>query len=72
MPIYEYQCEECSTEFERLVKNGDDVVNCECGSEKVSRRWSVFAAHTASTSSGGAAPMPSCQTCPAGGSCGLS
>ena len=71
MPIYEYHCDECGTEFERLVPSPAEVAKCECGNEKVERRWSVFAAHTAAGSSSSSAG-PACPTCPMGGSCGLS
>ena len=71
MPIYEYHCDECGTDFERLVRTADEAATCECGSDKIERRWSVFAAHTAVGSSPSSAG-PACPTCPMGGSCGLS
>lgn len=73
MPIYEYHCSECNADFERLVRTEKDAVVCECGNADVERRWSVFAAHSATGSSGSASmPVPPCQmNCPGGG-CGLS
>ena len=34
MPIFEYRCEKCGEEFERLVPKADAKVHCEkCGIE---------------------------------------
>lgn len=65
MPIYEYRCEKCGTQFEELTLSvpEDDRVNCRsCGSKKVSRLLSAFAVHTQS------APAPA-EAGPCGG-CG--
>ncbi len=70
MPIYEYHCESCGADFERLLKNREERVACDCGSEKVERRMSVFAAHNGAGKS--SAPAPACQTCCQGGACELS
>ena len=45
MPIYEFTCEECGKEFERLVFGSDqDAVKCPaCGSDRTRREFSVFA-----------------------------
>ena len=33
MPIYDYVCEDCLIEFDKLVRNGDEPTNCpECDS----------------------------------------
>lgn len=44
MPLYEYQCQECGQEFEKLRSISDrDSVNCPtCGSGKVGRKMSLF------------------------------
>ena len=66
MPIYEYVCMSCESHFEELVR-GDETPACpDCGTAKVQRQLSVFAAHgvTAQPSFGGAAG--GC----CGGSCG--
>lgn len=43
MPIYEYACESCGTQFEKLVRRADDSVDCpDCHSEKLSKRYSTF------------------------------
>ena len=75
MPIFEFQCESCSKEFEELVSSpaaAKDVVCPACGKRKATRKISVFAAQ-----SGGKPSEPSgfgsgCGRCgnPAG-PCGL-
>jgi putative FmdB family regulatory protein len=73
MPIFEYTCQSCGEEFEQLIR-GDEKAACpSCGKKRLSKRWSVPAAH-------GAAVEPSCPAgqcgmmppggCP-GGQCGL-
>ncbi len=42
MPIFEYICEKCSLEFEKLVFSGQKVTCCKCGSEDVKKKFSVF------------------------------
>ena len=56
MPLYEYRCEECGVQFEKLVgaSSRDDVECTECGAEKTERQVSTFAAR----STGGAASAP--------------
>ncbi|MDX9715515.1 MAG: zinc ribbon domain-containing protein [Dissulfurispiraceae bacterium] len=42
MPIFEYKCEKCSEEFEKLV-HGSHTVKCpKCSSENVVKKFSVF------------------------------
>lgn len=69
MPVYEYKCHGCDERFEQLVRSvdGDDGMKCpQCGSTKVERLLSVFAARDG----GSAAPASACQQCgEAGGSC---
>lgn len=45
MPIYEFSCEKCGREFERLVFASDrEPVKCpDCGSDHTRRELSVFA-----------------------------
>jgi putative FmdB family regulatory protein len=65
MPLYEYTCRNCSSEFELLVR-GSEVPRCpECDSPKLDKLLSVPAAHTA-----GSRDLPTCQPTPARG-CGL-
>ncbi|MCX6984029.1 MAG: zinc ribbon domain-containing protein, partial [Lentisphaerae bacterium] len=45
MPIYEYMCSKCGSEFEMLVKSSSEKVNCpKCSDSKVQRKLSVFSA----------------------------
>ncbi|MEW6002027.1 MAG: zinc ribbon domain-containing protein [Nitrospirota bacterium] len=42
MPIYEYKCNECGEDFERLVF-GNQKVNCpKCNSEDIKKKFSTF------------------------------
>ncbi|MCC6538025.1 MAG: zinc ribbon domain-containing protein [Bryobacterales bacterium] len=75
MPIFEYRCEDCGTQFEKLVRNSDaEPPHCpSCGEAHLEQQLSTFAAHA----NAGAAPMPSGGGCPAGmcrtpGLCGRS
>ena len=43
MPIFEYECKDCSHQFEFLQFRRDEKVNCpKCDSKKVARLFSVF------------------------------
>ncbi|RPI58017.1 MAG: zinc ribbon domain-containing protein [Planctomycetaceae bacterium] len=62
MPVYEYICDDCSKAFEALTSMSKPSVPCpDCGSKKVTRQFSTFAAHMG-------APSP-CKsgTCPSSG-----
>ena len=69
MPIYEYVCMSCESHFEELVRHDESPACPDCGTTKVQRQFSVFAAHgtssqpsfTSSTGGGGGC---------CGGSCG--
>ena len=44
MPMYEYECNECQHEFEELVRNSEEKVECpECGTGNVGRLLSRVA-----------------------------
>jgi putative FmdB family regulatory protein len=72
MPIYEYQCRSCETDFEQFVRSleSDEPVACpHCKSKRVERKLSVFAAHQGGGSS---SPPPSpCASCCDAGSCAM-
>ena len=56
MPIYEYECGDCTTRFEVLVMGSNpEPDECDCGSQAIERVFSRFSAQ-----SGSAAP----ETCP--------
>jgi putative FmdB family regulatory protein len=65
MPLYEYTCHKCSSDFELLIR-GDEAAECPgCGSRDLEKLLSVPAAHTAGSSN-----LPVCGAAgPA--SCGL-
>jgi putative FmdB family regulatory protein len=65
MPIYEYHCQRCSSEFELLVRSDEQPSCPECGGRKLEKLLSVPAAHSASSRS-----LPICEA-PRGGGCGL-
>jgi putative FmdB family regulatory protein len=66
MPIYEYICDECKTQFEKIVINKQQEVSCpKCASKKATIQLSVFA--TANGSSG--SPSSGGGSC-CGGGCG--
>lgn len=45
MPLYEYHCNHCQTDHELLVRSRRTRVNCpKCGSRKLAKKLSVFAA----------------------------
>lgn len=61
MPIFEYKCDSCGTEFEKLVRRRDEAgdVSCpDCGERRLSQQYSRFAARNAE--SGSSAEAPSC------------
>ena len=44
MPLFEYVCEECGTQFEKIVPTHTSSVECvSCKSVEVERQLSVFA-----------------------------
>ncbi|MBF0273917.1 MAG: zinc ribbon domain-containing protein [Nitrospinae bacterium] len=73
MPIYEYICEECNKQFEKMIfSQEDNNVNCPtCSSIKVSKQFSTFSAHGNSSPSAdvpaGGCPSMMGGGCPSGG-----
>ncbi len=68
MPIYEYHCQDCGTDFEKLVRKADDQVACpSCGdgkeTQRLEMRYSTFAAHA------NGSPSPRGQQPQMGGGC---
>lgn len=44
MPLYEFTCAQCGRDFEELVSSASGPVKCpDCKSDKVERKFSVFA-----------------------------
>lgn len=54
MPVYEYSCEGCGHDLELLVMGSAKPVCPDCGSKKLQRKFSTFAARQ------GMASTPSC------------
>lgn len=70
MPLYEYQCKECSGKFEALVsyKNADNHVECpHCNSKETERQLSTFSASVGSSKSGAACEYSTGSSCNAPG-----
>ncbi|MBI5103306.1 MAG: zinc ribbon domain-containing protein [Nitrospirae bacterium] len=42
MPIYEYICNDCGEEFERLVFGGTVVICMKCASGNIKKKMSAF------------------------------
>jgi putative FmdB family regulatory protein len=50
MPLFEYQCKRCGTNFEALVRPGDPSPSCpECHSEELEKLLSMFAVSSETT-----------------------
>jgi putative FmdB family regulatory protein len=48
MPIYEYVCDDCKAEFERIVTNRQQEISCpKCSSNKATIQLSVFSSAVA-------------------------
>lgn len=74
MPIYEYHCDDCGTDFEKLVPRAAQAseVRCpSCATSHLTLKLSTFAARSGSSSSQSDLPMcPSGGVCPNPGLCG--
>lgn len=67
MPIYEYICEDCQTEFEKIVINKQQEITCpKCAGTKNKLQLSVFA----TAGNGGSSKGPSFSGGGGGGCCG--
>jgi putative FmdB family regulatory protein len=64
MPLYEYACRDCNTEFELLIRGQEQPQCPHCESHELTRLLSAPAAHTAGRD------LPLCTPATAGG-CGL-
>jgi putative FmdB family regulatory protein len=70
MPIYEYMCEDCGTQFEALrpMKDADAPIGCRsCESRRTGRMLSMFYAQSGGRTVAGTSGT-SCGSC-SGGSC---
>jgi putative FmdB family regulatory protein len=65
MPIFEYLCDDCGTKFEKLVRNGDQVLCPSCGEHHLTTQYSTFAPRAngvSKDSAMGSCPSGMCQT----------
>jgi len=67
MPIYEYRCQQCGQQFEKLVRSSSAQNNVECPychSTQVKKEFSVFGlgGRDKGLSFNTSAPAPSCNT----------
>lgn len=67
MPIYEYACNECREEFEKLVFSGTVVLCPKCSSGNIRKKMSTFGMGGTEKPSAGPAAS-GCSSC-SGGSC---
>ena len=58
MPIHEYACRACGSEFETLVRSSDTPSCDSCGSTELQKKLSVFATQGSVT-----AEAAACGTC---------
>ncbi|MGQ9634253.1 MAG: FmdB family zinc ribbon protein [Bryobacteraceae bacterium] len=74
MPIYEYLCNDCGTEFEKRVARAEDagsVICPSCGKSHLTQRFSSFATMTQGLSRSEAPSCAAGSCCPSAGTCGL-
>lgn len=74
MPMYEYRCRSCDTEFETLVQGSARPVCPHCGGRKLEKKLSVFAVSSTGGKESAAEPSGPCRSCPHSGgpgACGL-
>jgi putative FmdB family regulatory protein len=69
MPIYEFHCGQCDKDSEILVRSSDwSGTKCpQCGSTKLSKKFSIFASAVPTSGPGVA---PACLAKPSGCGCG--
>jgi putative FmdB family regulatory protein len=63
MPIYEYQCNECGDEFEKMVRfsEADHAQSCPlCQSQNTRKKISTFASHGSTPSGSSVSSGSSC------------
>jgi len=73
MPIYEYQCQVCEQQFEEMVRHAEsEEVHCpRCGTDEVSRLFSLFGVGPATGATVDSAAVGDSHSCGCGGcTCG--
>jgi putative FmdB family regulatory protein len=61
MPLFQYHCEKCTEDHEILVRGSEEPACPSCGSKRLTKLASAFAAVTAAAGSDG--PSPACGSC---------
>jgi putative FmdB family regulatory protein len=71
VPVYEFVCDDCQTEFEELVFHTDEIVACpKCGGQRASKLLSRFAFKSGDTFRSSSSKGDSCGGCHPTGGCG--
>lgn len=72
MPLFSYECSDCTTSFQTLVRSGETPVCPSCGGVHLDQQLSLPAEHAKGAESAGkqAAPQMNCHG-EAGPSCGM-
>jgi putative FmdB family regulatory protein len=71
MPIYEYICDDCKSQFEKIVINRQQEISCPaCSSKKATIQLSVFSSATVGGSGKSSGPSRGGGCCGGGGGCG--
>jgi len=64
MPIYEYKCKDCGSEFELLLFSGEEAKCPRCGSKSLNKKISLVSFSSKSEgSSDVSSSLSSCSTC---------
>ncbi|MDA8169983.1 MAG: zinc ribbon domain-containing protein [Nitrospiraceae bacterium] len=63
MPIFEYVCNKCQGEFEKLVYSSTKVICPKCGSDDVKKKLSTFGMSGLATPFSGGGPSSGCGSC---------
>jgi putative FmdB family regulatory protein len=70
MPIYEYVCDDCNAQFEKIVINRQQEISCpKCSSNKATIQLSVFSSAAGGSSKSSSGSSGSGGVC-CGGGCG--
>lgn len=73
MPIFEFTCQDCGADFEKLVRNSHAVIECPtCASTKIKKRFSVFGCKTGDRFVSSASSGAGCSGCSRGSCQGCS
>ena len=66
MPIYEYRCEKCESDFEQLIRSSrsDSAARCpSCGTTDVQRKLSLFGMASRDAAGKRTSATSGCSTC---------